>query len=789
MLIIVRIVTSLVILLLTLFGILCGFSWYIAPEAVRIVTVSGFDLYLFAPFAALSKIMDHGFMAFIDVSWQCLVVLAVGSLAGLLVAIVAARIIRLFANPTTTLHGSARWATIRDLRRAGLIKPYGLVLGQTAKAVYRQKRAKKPKRKRGESRSDYQMRLDRWDPKEVEYVLGKPGQLITQSKNNHTLIVGSTRSGKGVSVLIPTTFQWPESLIIMDPKAESWGISANHRAKFSYTFKFQPERPDESIHYNPLLSIRRGRQTIPDIQNLAGILIPDNPQAKDPFWDMEARKLFTAVCGYVVYCEPPERKTFAQIASIFTNYKELEESEPDPDEEGLLMVKRYLKHYVRKLQAYVRDGRMPEELRGRWSKYEEERKKAEASGSQRRLDSLKKTKEKLEAESQGYLDDEDVRTLRQIEQDLVYFSECEDKQLSSTLSTMTSRLTVIADPNVQAVTDRSDFNMSDFVYGITDEKGQRHPLSLYLCVSLSSMQRLVPLLKIFYEQAITLLTRELDPKRPYRLLLIFDEFYQMGRMDIVTKALALSAGYGIICAVAIQSYDQLKLLYDSESVFIDNFAYQVVLRVNDESTCAKIERILGQSTEKHTSMSFSGQMGQIVHSGENVQTTIMGRSLMTAEEIRTMPENDCLIISSGEPPYRGRKIRYYMDPRFIPLFKDRRGRALPPPPIAENYPHPEAIEGDLNHGVDDEGWFALKGASSYGGSYEEAAEEPAGKVPADREDGGRRDADRSGNYIEDSVNEVHEEEEPERSRLSETARNLLRELNIEDYEDERPEDD
>lgn len=719
--VIARIIVSLLIFLMTFIGVLAGLSYYVVPYALEVERIGSLTFKIPAPIETLRVLIDKGFTAFTNENiWSAMMTSALICFVGLVLFWVSIRVFRLLANKKTNLHGSAEWASTKDLRRIGLIKPYGMVMGQTNDAKFVKGKVSKPKKRKGESREDYRYRLSKWDPKEIEYKMTKPGELITQNKNNHLLLVGSTRSGKGVSVLIPTTFQWPESMIIFDPKAESWEVSANYRSKFSYTFKFQPERADESIHYNPLLSIRRGKDAISDIQNLGYILIPNNPLAHESFWDDEARKLFCAVCGYVVYCEPPERKTFAQIATIFTDSQQLKEDE----DEGLLQVKRYLKHYSRKVQSYIKNGRCPEELRKEWDKYN--KKVADVDKEMhsyinseipasvyKKKDELKKIKASLDERSKNYLTDEDVATLRSIEKDLTYFSECEDKQLSSTLSTMTSKLNVLADPNVQAVTDRSDFTMEDFVYGVADEKGQRHPVSLYLCVSLSSIERLVPLLKIFYEQAITLLTRELDPKRPYRLLLIFDEFYQMGKMDIVTKALALSAGYGILCIVAIQSYEQLRLLYNSESVFIDNFAYQVILRVNDESTCAKIERILGQGTKQHRSTSFSGNMNVLVHSGENVNVQELGRSLMTAEEVRTMPDNDCLIISSGEHPYKAKKIRYFMDERFRRLYLDRKGKKLPPPDVHENYPHPEAIHDGINDGVDNYGWHYLKGAEEF----------------------------------------------------------------------------
>ena len=717
--VIATIVCALLSLFIGLFVFLAGTSYQImlhVPNAGLDVYAWTFHLFghelklwHFDPMGAVRYAVDSGILGFDGFSNEVLMMLAIGALVWIVLLIISSRIMTLFANKKTDIHGSSRWATDREMKGMGLLKGTGVVLGQTAKAKYISVRPKKPKRKKGESRADYRTRLVSFNPAKKEMAFVKEGEVISQATNAHTLIVGSTRSGKGVSCIIPTEFRWGESLIVLDPKAEGWDISANYRARFSYTFKFQPEKPDESVHYNPLLSIRRGKQAIPDIQNLAYILIPSNPGAKDPFWDNEARKLFAAAVGYVIYCEEPKKKTFAQVYSIFSNSEALQNL-PQKTADGrdidpqMSAVKKYLTHYADKAKNYLATAGAPEHLREK----------------EKRRDTLSEEERKqLDEDMKKYLSEDDKNSLRRIQQDLEYFANCEDKQLSSVVSTMLSQLQVIADPNVQAVTDRSDFTMDDFVMGVPDETGKRHPMSMYICVSLSSMQRLVPLINIFYSQAITLLSRDLDMKRPFRLLLIFDEFRQLGKMDIVERALSLTAGYGILCMIAIQSFDQLRVLYDSEAMFIDNFAYQVVLRVNDEQTSQKIERILGQQTVRHKRTSFSKKRDVLVHDGENITIEDTGRPLMTSDEIRTMGDNECIIIQSGEHPYKGKKIRYYLDDRFRKLYIGKNGKNLPVPLIKDNLPHKQEYEknneGEKSEyiGIDGEGWHQLLGADSY----------------------------------------------------------------------------
>lgn len=699
--------------LINIFGIVLGIglficltAWVISGYQFVEKVILGFTVrYPYMPFGVLwdnrgmlmKVVFEHG----LEVS-LCAVA---GALICMAVCVIGAFVQRAMSNRMTTIHGSSRWATKQELKRMGMLSGVGMVFGQTAEAEFGKEPVEKPKRKPGETRDDFGRRLSRWSPSDTRDTFEKPGEIITNLSNAHTLIVGSTRSGKGVSCIIPTEFLWDESMIVFDPKAEGWDISSNFRSRFSYTFKFQPETPNESIHYNPLLSIRRGVNTVADIQNLCFSLIPLNEQSKDPFWDNEGRKLLAAVIGYVIYCEPPERKTFRQVNAIFSNSAALPPVDPDSEEAKLSPTKRYLRHYAGCMREYMKIGVKPVD-----------------NGL---LPSEGKEKKTEETDDRMYLDAEDLRTMERFANDLEYFAACEDKQLSSVVSTMSSNLQVIADPNVQAITDRSDFTMEDFVMGIDDGTGNRRPMSLYLCMSLASMQRLIPIMKIFYEQAITLLTRctpEECKKRPYRLLLIFDEFRQMGKMDIVEKALALSAGYGILCAIAVQSYDQLKTLYQSDALFTDNFAYQIILRVNDPNTCRKVEEMLGQGTVQRSSASFSGNSNQVMLRGTNISVQEYGRSLMTAEEVRTMDDNDMIIISSGHHPYKGKKIRYYLDDRFTPLYKDSKGKLLPPPPISENRPHEDVDKNGKLIGTDGEGWHELPGLEAFLHKVDRAAD-------------------------------------------------------------------
>src|SRR3989475_881694 len=86
-------------------------------------------------------------------------------------------------------------------------------------------------------------------------LLGRQGrQLLRVAGEGHVLTVAPTRSGKGVSAVIPNLLDYPGSVLVTDPKGENYAVTARWRRGLGApVYAFDPFGVAEGgASYNPL---------------------------------------------------------------------------------------------------------------------------------------------------------------------------------------------------------------------------------------------------------------------------------------------------------------------------------------------------------------------------------------------------------------------------------------------------------------------------------------------------------------------------------------------------------
>ncbi|MDG4897726.1 conjugal transfer protein TraG [Mesorhizobium sp. WSM4976] len=244
-----------------------------------------------------------------------------------------------------------------------------------------------------------------------------------------------------------------------------------------------------------------------------------------------------------------------------------------------------------------------------------------------------------------------------------------ENERSGVLSTAMSFLGLYRDPTVAAATSGCDWRIADLM-------DAERPMSLYLVVPPSDISRTKPLVRLVLNQIGRRLTERLegDPKksRRHQLLMMLDEFPALGRLDFFETALAFMAGYGIRAYLIAQSLNQISKAYGENNAILDNCHVRIAFSSNDERTAKRISDALGTATELRSMRNYAGHRLAPWLSHVMVSRQETARQLLTPGEVMQLPSSDELVLVSGLPPIRAKKLRYYEDQNFTE-------RVLPPP--------------------------------------------------------------------------------------------------------------
>ncbi|ETI62680.1 conjugal transfer protein TraG [Sphingobium sp. C100] len=131
----------------------------------------------------------------------------------------------------------------------------------------------------------------------------KSGKLLRYAGPAHLLTIAPTRTGKGVSTIIPNLLDYSGPVVCIDPKGENARITARHRAKFGPVHVLDPFGVTgiASAAFNPLDRLDpAGLDLADDAMTLADALVYDAPgEAGEAHWNEEAKALIAGILLWV----------------------------------------------------------------------------------------------------------------------------------------------------------------------------------------------------------------------------------------------------------------------------------------------------------------------------------------------------------------------------------------------------------------------------------------------------------------------------------------------------------
>ena len=444
------------------------------------------------------------------------------------------------------------------------------------------------------------------------------GFLHVRAPRQHIISIAPTRSGKGVSLIIPNLLTYRGSVLVIDPKGENaWITAARRRALGQKTYILDPWNEVNGIYgskagieeksiasFNPLSILKPGSDDfVENLAYLADALIITQG-TKDPFWDDSARELCAGLMAYVV-----ENPDFAPRASL---------------------------GFVRKLLM-----RPNEEL-------------------QRTI------KAAVELGSSS------VAALK-----LAQF-ENQEKTTSIASVIQSARTQTAFLDSLTHSTEKSDFSFDELCDGnasvylvLPMDKLQTHARWLRLMVSIA-------IRAVTRKGGVSAPSRGGGSQGPSGLPVLFmlDEFGTIGKLNMVAQAYGLSAGRGMIMWTFSQDLNQLKRDYPEEwETFIGNSQALTCFNVMDNFTAEYVSKFLGTQTIEHRNVSTSQGTSVAPRSGNtpwsvkqrttvsdsvSYSTQTMSRSLLNPDEVRGLDGDRCIIMGHF-PPIMSRRIVYQQD--------------------------------------------------------------------------------------------------------------------------------
>ena len=226
-------------------------------------------------------------------------------------------------------YGTARWATVDDLRYAGMLGAWrGPIIGRVTNSI-------KPSFNKAQcDLFDFRVSSKEASKQFLDSIRffrppRQTSELVRLPNAVHTAVFAPTGVGKGVSCVIPFLLTSNESAVVVDFKGELYQKTAEHRRQaFGHRvfvldpYKVVSQNPDT---FNPVEFIdRESPIAIDECRDLAEALVVRNGQEREPHWADSAEAWIGALIALVVHYGEFGDRSLQTVRALLTNPTKLE---------------------------------------------------------------------------------------------------------------------------------------------------------------------------------------------------------------------------------------------------------------------------------------------------------------------------------------------------------------------------------------------------------------------------------------------------------------------------------
>ena len=469
---------------------------------------------------------------------------------------------------------------------------------------------------------------------------GKKDYKITFTKPAHTLIIGTTGSGKTTTFINPTVqilanTKGKPSMLISDPKGELYALHAKSLSKRGYDVKVLDLRnPYCSIRWNPL---EKPYEMYQEMLSLEDKVVVNEEEGYYVFedkiyYDVNEKNAAVQVRKQAIFDEVYE--DLNDICSVLCPVK----SKNEPIWES------GAKNFILAITlAMLEDSEKPE---------------------------LGMTKEKF-----NFYNVMKIATNTQNDcEDLIeYFAgrspisksvslskqvlDASDKTRGSYLSTIFDKLSLFSDMSICSLTSANEIDLGEIAtkptalfLQIPDEKETRHTLAGMVILQT-------------YKALVAKANTYPDLSLPRSVYLLLDEFGNLPQIHKLEQMITVGRSRRIWLALVVQSYAQLAKVYDDKSADIikSNCNIQIFIGTTDLKTIDEFSKKCGNYSIIQKNVSFSSS-----NSGVGSSISVKERPLIYPTELQQLNSakdmGNAIVNIFGFPPVKS---------KFTPSFKTR----------------------------------------------------------------------------------------------------------------------
>jgi type IV secretion system protein VirD4 len=366
--------------------------------------------------------------------------------------------------------------------------------------------------------------------------------------DEHFLLIGPTRSGKGRSILAPNLIlDCSRSAIVVDPKGELANWTADHRKAQGHEVIYldpfgvlgdMPQAAARARGFNPLLALDPTRpEFLDDVMSATEAIVQVKPNEKDPHWAESAQDF---VAGITM--DEIGRKGRAASYSAIRQLISKDDIEIGTHCETACMEPLH-PLIPNKLARFIPLSNP----------------KAEGN-----------------------------------------------RELASMISNARTQTRFLDSPLIAAsVANGTDNDGVAFDFG----RMKKELITVYLVIPPAYLVTHAKWLRLILDAAIRAIQRVPKKDSRFDVLFMLDEFCQYGRLNSIETSIALNAGYGIKIFAVVQSLAQLKHLYSDNWETIVSGGVVASFGPRDYFTSEYLAKLTGQSLREMQATSVSARGG------------------------------------------------------------------------------------------------------------------------------------------------------------------------------------